>query len=328
MLANISIVIPIFNAAKYLHLCITSIVSQSFKNWELILINDGSTDGSGKICDEYALKDKRIQVFHQENMGVTIARKNGVALSSGEYICFVDADDTLPENSLKLLYTAAQKHELEILITAKNRVINGKLRKIENEIEGIVTNKELIEAYLFGNCFIGPHGRLTARNLFDDKTFEIPVAITQNEDLLMNINLACNASRIGIFNSIVPYNFIFRKGSTSTHKKPYDMWLEIFDKCEEIIRANNLSSLYYALDHYKLSVIRNFLFSRKKIPSSEIEKIKETLKSLTATDLSSTEKEVLFIIKHLKSRPVLTPLFQLLNRFLANISIKSHKGLL
>ena len=95
----ISVIVPVYNTEKYLDECIQSILSQTFADFELLLVDDGSTDGSGNICDKYAIQDERIKVFHQENRGVTAARKLGVKYSNGNYICFVDSDD-------KISYTA------------------------------------------------------------------------------------------------------------------------------------------------------------------------------------------------------------------------------
>lgn len=90
---KISIIIPIYNVEKYLKRCIDSIVNQTYKNTEIILVNDGSPDNCGEICDEYAKIDSRIKVIHKENGGLSSARNAGIDISSGEYIMFVDSDD-------------------------------------------------------------------------------------------------------------------------------------------------------------------------------------------------------------------------------------------
>ena len=87
----VSIIVPVYNIEKYISKCIESVLSQTFKDWELILVDDGSTDNSGKICDEYALKDNRIKVIHKENEGVTATRDKGVKEAQGEFLFFIDA---------------------------------------------------------------------------------------------------------------------------------------------------------------------------------------------------------------------------------------------
>ena len=99
----ISIVIPVYNSAKYLNDCIESIRRQKYNDWECILIDDGSSDGSSRICDEWAEVDKRFKAFHQPNSGVSTARNNGIKYVSGEYITFIDSDDWIDDNYLSTL---------------------------------------------------------------------------------------------------------------------------------------------------------------------------------------------------------------------------------
>ncbi len=100
----ISVIVPVYNAEKYLHRCIDSILSQTFTDFELLLIDDGSKDKSGAICDEYAVKDSRVRVFHKENGGVSSARNLGLDNAEGEYIAFVDADDWIEATFLECMY--------------------------------------------------------------------------------------------------------------------------------------------------------------------------------------------------------------------------------
>lgn len=97
----ISIIVPVYNTEKYLHRCIDSVLAQTYKDFELLLIDDGSTDSSGAICDEYAEKDGRVRVFHKKNGGVSSARNLGLDNAQGEWITFVDSDDYIEENFLK-----------------------------------------------------------------------------------------------------------------------------------------------------------------------------------------------------------------------------------
>ncbi|HJA50079.1 MAG TPA: glycosyltransferase, partial [Candidatus Fusicatenibacter intestinipullorum] len=90
---KISVIIPVYNVEKYLKRCLDSVINQTYKNLEIILIDDGSTDNSGKICDEYAQKDERIIVIHKENGGVSSARNKGLDICIGDYISFIDSDD-------------------------------------------------------------------------------------------------------------------------------------------------------------------------------------------------------------------------------------------
>lgn len=103
----ISVIIPVYNVEKYLRRCVESVMLQTYKDIEILLIDDGSTDGSGQICDELAYKDRRIHVFHKENGGVSSARNLGIERACGDYICFVDSDDWIDidyfENAIPVL---------------------------------------------------------------------------------------------------------------------------------------------------------------------------------------------------------------------------------
>lgn len=112
----VSIIIPIFNAEAYLKQCIQSVIGQTYNDWELLLVNDGSTDSSGTICDEYAICDNRIRAIHKENTGVSDTRNVGLDLAQGEFIIFLDADDYWCDNTaLEVLIHAAEKYGLDVV---------------------------------------------------------------------------------------------------------------------------------------------------------------------------------------------------------------------
>ena len=118
----ISIIVPVYNVQKYIGKCIDSILSQTYLNIELILVDDGSSDASGRICDEYGKRDGRIRVIHQENEGVSSARNHGMEEAQGEYLCFVDADDWIPKYSVKQLATR--------IIASGSDLATGKIKLI------------------------------------------------------------------------------------------------------------------------------------------------------------------------------------------------------
>ena len=121
---KISIIVPVYNTEKYLRRCVDSILAQTFTDFELLLINDGSTDSSGAICDEYTQKDSRVRVFHKENGGVSSACNLGLDNARGEWITFEDSDDTLPVNALEDIY----RNDSEDLIVSAFYRINSKIK--------------------------------------------------------------------------------------------------------------------------------------------------------------------------------------------------------
>ena len=116
MAINVSVVVPVYQAENYLNRCLDSILAQTLENFELILINDGSKDKSGEICDEYKRKDKRIRVIHKRNEGVSRARQVGLDLARGEYIIYVDPDDWVERDYLETLYSKAISENADMII--------------------------------------------------------------------------------------------------------------------------------------------------------------------------------------------------------------------
>lgn len=112
----VSIIVPIYNVEKYLHRCVESIISQTYEKIEIILVDDGSPDESGKICDEYAKKDNRIKVIHKTNGGISSARNAGIKASTGDYIVYVDSDDWLEKNAIEILHTTIINENVDTVI--------------------------------------------------------------------------------------------------------------------------------------------------------------------------------------------------------------------
>ena len=113
---RISVIVPIYNVEKYLRQCLDSVIAQTFSDWEMILVDDGSTDRSGIIADEYAAADDRIAVIHEKNAGLSAARNAGIDVACGEYIYFLDSDDYIVENTFEILYNTANNTGVELLV--------------------------------------------------------------------------------------------------------------------------------------------------------------------------------------------------------------------
>ena len=124
---KISVIIPVYNCSQYLRDCLDSVLQQSFCDYELLIIDDGSEDDSGKICDEYAQTDSRIRVFHQRNRGVSVARNVALDNVKGEWITFIDADDILLPEALRKLYETVSWNDTDIVLGGSNVYVNGKI---------------------------------------------------------------------------------------------------------------------------------------------------------------------------------------------------------
>lgn len=176
----ISIIVPVYNAEKYLHQCIDSILSQTFEDFELLLIDDGSTDNSGKICDEYASKDSRIRVFHQANQGQAKARNFGLDTAVGEWIVFVDSDDFIDLRMFEVLFSTATANNADIVMCNYYRFTNNEPSNPITEnlpypfLEEITAKNKFL--YIIDNgelCIyhIVPWNKIFNKNIFDNVRF-------------------------------------------------------------------------------------------------------------------------------------------------------------
>lgn len=186
---KISVIVPVYNVEQYLPRCIDSILAQTFKNFELLLVDDGSQDSSGRICDEYATKDNRIIVFHKENGGVSSARNVGLSHASGEWVCFCDSDDYVSDTYL---------HNLDKQIICSKQIIMTGYDIIDSEIKNKLSNiclngeefiKYLLEKKIIFNS--EPWGKLYNLKLIISNNIYFPNNINLGEDAIFNIKYYC-----------------------------------------------------------------------------------------------------------------------------------------
>lgn len=222
---KISVIVPVYKAEAYLHRCVDSLLAQTFQDFEILLVDDGSPDKSGEICDEYARKDKRVRVFHKENGGVTDARSLGVSKCIGKHVVFVDSDDEVPQNALEIL-TNAISEQYDIIV---GRADEGKYSKEELSVE------EYRSYAIFGTYFpCAPWGKLIKKTLFTADTLNIPKEIVKGEDMLMNIRLAfANTKKVRLVSANV-YHYCFNAEScTQTFQSSLEYEI-LYDKYREL----------------------------------------------------------------------------------------------
>lgn len=261
---KISVIVPVYNVEKYLPRCIDSILAQTFTDFELLLIDDGSKDKSGEICDGYAKKDTRIRVFHKENGGVSSARNFGLINSKGEYVAFVDSDDYVEFNYLEFLYQYAKEQVVDIVFCdffkekSQNKSIYVK-QTCNNDY--VVMIKQLLCNELGGYLW----NKLVKRELFITNNIYFPNKIGIWEDLLVSINLYCHSKNIAhlpyALYHYVQYNILSAMSSFNEKKvnekikvcallKQLLLNFNLQTKCvSELYRRQLIAKMEYATDY-------------------------------------------------------------------------------
>ena len=194
MIPKISIIVPVYNAEKTINRCIDSIINQTFTDWELLLIDDGSKDNSVSICNDYAIKESRIKVFHQENGGVSSARNLGLDNAKGEWITFVDSDDWVNKDIYSKLYLETVVSNADIVLCDYYMYYNKSNIILCNTISTIGEKIDIIKKYILS--FTALWNMLVHRSLYDKTNLRIPQNLTVCEDFWLSVQLFYYAKKI------------------------------------------------------------------------------------------------------------------------------------
>lgn len=223
-----SIIVPVYQAEDYLHKCLDSILHQSFSDFEVILVDDGSTDRSGHICDKYASMDTRFHVFHQKNQGVTAARRAGMGRAQGKYIFWVDADDYVSNQLLEKSLHAAEKSQADVIIWNIESIVNGdsisdrtawRESSLEQWRENVVKGEYSV---LWAGC--------AKRTLWEKVTFPAN-RVSAGEDGYLMMDLFFRAESIALVPDVLYYHVDDRQNSISNTRTcryyfdNYQLWL-------------------------------------------------------------------------------------------------------
>lgn len=250
----VSVVVPLYNVEKYMEKCIDSILNQPFDNIEVILVNDGSPDNSGKIADSYARNDKRVKVIHKENGGLSSARNAGMKDAKGKYIIFVDSDDWIDSQLLLKMYNKMENSDSEIGVFNVERIheVTNKTEIQGNDMQDYIDLEKISTSNYISNCLLNSKShRYSAWNriyLTDflknhNLKFE-PNNTIHSEDMLFNLECSLYVKKICSENEVLYYHLI-RPGTISTSKKP-DITKKLmhlrseFIKKAEIAKKRNL----------------------------------------------------------------------------------------
>lgn len=266
---KVTIIVPVYNVEKYLDRCMNSLLNQTLKDIEIIMVDDGSPDNCPKMCDDYANKDSRIKVIHKQNAGLGYARNSGLEIATGEYVAFVDSDDYVEFDMYEKLYNAAKTSQVEMVLCGFYRDKQGlrseglvvnmpEEEKIIDSREDYITNLvgQMPEVYhsmfygyavwniLFSNDVIKKHHiRFKSERVY------------LSEDILFQIEYAANIQKV-LLCPMPLYNYCLNQGSLTTHYDPkrYDKAVVLYNKLKEELVELNVS-----VNNFKLRTQRMLL---------------------------------------------------------------------
>ena len=271
MSVKVSIIVPVYNSAKTLRRCADSILNQDFTDYELFLVDDGSTDDSGAICDEYAALDNRVHVIHKNNSGVSDTRNTALDLAHGKYIQFLDSDDWITPDATKLLVRTAEKNNCDLVIADFYRV-NGERVSQKGDIdEDAVLSKEEFSHHMMENPADFYYGviwnKLYRRDIIEKHELRMNVQINWCEDFMFNLEYIRYAERF-IALKVPIYYYVKTKGSlvsqSVTISNTVKMKLEIFEYYnnfykhtfdEAYYEKNRLRIYHFFIDAYRSKML-------------------------------------------------------------------------
>ena len=304
---KVSIVIPAYNAATVIDRTVDSIKKQTYSNWELLIVNDGSKDHTGEVIDRIAASDERIKALHQENGGEIAARRTGALHASGEWVMFIDADDLLPDTAVSSLMKY-QKMGAEIIVGTmhiQNFKPTGEKFEdyiYENRKTGLMDGEEFVCGMMSFHILMSACAKLYKKSVLDAFPWCLDRQIRQNPDMLMNIGIGAYVQKVCVTNEPV-YEYLIHEGSASSGVMPFANWMRLFDEADKYIAAyTHPEKLYEAFFHYRMErfdcMLRHGIIDFPKNDEHVIRIIKECANY----QLSKDEKKVKILLQNMLLR--------------------------
>lgn len=305
----ISVIIPVYNVFPYLKPCVESVLKQTYSNLEIILVDDGSTDQSGALCDEFAETDQRIRVLHCENGGLSVARNRGLEIMTGEYVAFVDSDDFITEEYLQILYDRLLQDDTDMAVAGYQKFSDGKMPAMNDDSQKhwLYNQEQMKELMLSRKLPMYTHGKLYRAELFKDIRFPIGKLY---EDFIIAWEILKIITAVSVVNKKM-YFYRQRKGSiVNVIFKPNRMDLVYF--AEKIFdeTANEPKLHVIAGSRCFFSVADNYALETGQYPEIEKElcrKITKYRSYVLKDEMAGMALKVLAVISYVS--PVLVKWF-------------------
>lgn len=327
---EVSIIVPIYNKEKHLKRCIDSILNQTLKNIEIILVNDGSTDNSLEICKNYARTDSRIKIINKKNEGVSKARNDGILASSGSYVGFVDADDYIDENMYRSMLMKCKSFNSEVCISNYYIENNNHLNPVKLDIHSdLVSKEDILDTFILdminsdptkkiSKTIMGSSWRfLISRQLLTNNNISFPVNIPLREDLLFVLDVMLKTDSICIERSCL-YYYVDTDGSAlkKFRENYFELGLDVNNRIEKTLVVHNGNNLvkqrlnYNYLNLFISSIVNeasknsHYTFREKRKRIEKIcnhDKTKEVISEISTNKLTLKKKMLYYAIKYSKS---------------------------
>ena len=313
-----SIVVPVFRVEKYLNQCIESILNQTFQDFELILVDDGSDDCCGAICDAFATNDNRVRVIHKKNEGLVAARIDGARYSTGEYILNIDADDFVANDYLAEMFSIINKFHPDIITTGFMFYFSSPERSVlyKNRIkDGLIDSKKALKKLFYdsevkgmndGSFSVSAWTKIVKRDIYIPSQMSVNKSISKGEDSLLTLNLLRNSQQLYVSNY---HGYFYRQNNSSMmnkkNQKDFEELALFMNELLPFVSSYLVSPiqlsvciyhrLYNLLDFYAKSLsLSSFLESSKSIPFELISVTRE----IKIKRLKLKSRFRLWLVKH------------------------------
>lgn len=283
----LSVVVPVYNVEEQLSRCVESILKQTYANFELLLINDGSKDSSGEICDFYSQKDSRVKVFHKENGGASSARNLGIDNATGEYICFVDSDDYVDESYLSSFFVDALKEDkCTFVIQGLIYEIDGQIQKKTIFYEGLYNEYKFSKLFYLNNLHMygSPFCKLYNTQIIKNNNLRFNPLIHFGEDLLFMLTYLSYVKNIYLSNKI-HYHYVSTDRSLSKKYNSYESEILTYNLLNNVFKTlfnvfhlnkDEIDSFNESRGHFLLrSILTIYRPENKKLKKERISILKE-----------------------------------------------------
>lgn len=317
---TVSVIVPVYNVQAYIRKCLDTLIAQTYKDLEIILVDDGSTDMSGYICDEYAEKDERIKVIHQKNKGLCGARNAGLKVATGAYIGFVDSDDWLKDDMYEYLVKKLEEYKADIVSCRYYRVVNGKDTTSRCDGEDVILTqkqaiRELVNRFILRSTF---WNKLFKRKVFDG--FEFPEGRTYEGTVSMH-KVFQNAKKIVLLGD-PKYYYVDNEGSiinTKSVKNGLNYALSYIDRYNYLV--GDYPDLKYKMMSDAVSAIRKLRYVCLNVSQEQIDEFKDGFEQIRQFMLENKE----YVFEEIMTTKRLRREYNCLSRVTADGFKKAHR---